>query len=221
MKSSTRKAALLAALGLVLLMALAIGVLRTPYASRFALDRARAYLRDHYHAELSAGEAVLDVTRGTLKMRDVSLRSLLAPDLPPVVRVEEAFANIGMRELLRGRIVVQSGQIAGMTVHVVVGADGRTNLPQSADAMPFRQLPNIVFQSFSVDRANLLLDNRQQGYRLELPEWLLRISWRQDPVTHDVRARCPSISWMRSQPFPGRMSTLQTSISGLLKLRCR
>ncbi len=189
MKSPTRKTALLITAAVALLVALTVALLRTPLVVRLAMERAQAYLHDNYGIDLSAGHADIDVARGTLWMRDVLAKSAAYPDLPAILRVDDASVNFSVFDLLRGRIHVQSARLTGLALNVVVAPDGRNNLPSIEQRAPFRGLPPFVVDSLTVERASLSVDDRQKDRALELPEWSLRIMGTSQPLAHELRMR--------------------------------
>ena len=130
MNRSKRNVLLAAAVGVVLLAALALIFLRTPYPARFAFERIQEELRVNYSLDLRAGRTDLDVAHGALTLHDVRLQSLDNPDLPPLARAQKVFVRLEVRQLLGRHYVFETGGISGLSIHVAATGDGRTNLPQ-------------------------------------------------------------------------------------------
>ena len=104
-----RNTARLAA-GVLLLIALILGLLHTSPAKRYILAEARSSLdRRGILLEASSLDYNLFALRFTLS--DLRLRPVATPDLPELVRADLVSANLHLLDLIHGRYRVESAII--------------------------------------------------------------------------------------------------------------
>ncbi|HEX6975126.1 MAG TPA: hypothetical protein VF147_12040, partial [Vicinamibacterales bacterium] len=139
----------------VLLLALHSGPAR-----RFALRRAIGFLASR-QIELQAKELRYNLATLSIELRDARLRSTASADLPPFATIAHARVDLSLPQLLRGRIVVDTGRAESLDVEYIVGADGRDNLPRPAahsDTAPAQRdylIANLSVSNLRVRYANV------------------------------------------------------------------
>jgi outer membrane protein assembly complex protein YaeT len=156
-------------------------------ARRFALNRTVAFLASR-QIELRANALRYNLLSLSIDLQDLQLRSAASADVPAFARIGRARVDLSLTELLRGRVVVETGQIDEVVVDYIVTADGRDNLPRlpgnSGDA---RKPPDYLIANLAASNVRVRYANLAQ--RVDLVVSLSSVGMTGDRLTgrHQIR----------------------------------
>jgi outer membrane protein assembly complex protein YaeT len=156
-------------------------------ARRFALNRAIAFLASR-QIELRTDELRYNLLSLSVDLRDLQLRSAASADLPVFARIGRARVDLSLPELLRGRMVVETGLMEDVDVDYIVGADGRDNLPRlPGNSDEARRPPDYLISSLSASRVRVRYANLAQ--RVDVVVSLSSAGMTGNPLTgrHQIR----------------------------------
>ncbi len=162
------------ALALVLLLFL-IWFPSTQTARQIAFDRLRNSLRQR-DVLIEGGQLDYNLLGLTATLTNVTLRAAHVNGLAPIATVQAAQIGFNWRTLSTLTLDIDSANISGLQVHLVIDKDGRTNLPHVPKSTsksldwPMRQL--------AARDASLLVEDFQHGATLKLQPWTLTMSGR-------------------------------------------
>jgi outer membrane protein assembly complex protein YaeT len=134
----------------------------------FILNKIRENLRP-LGIELKASRFDYNVFRVSATLRDVVLTSTANPGLPPIFRADEVSINLGLRELLRGNILIQQGSVTNPFLHPIIARDGRDNLPRpekTGDGETRFSVESLVLSNGRVE-----YQDARRDIFLNLPVW--------------------------------------------------
>jgi outer membrane protein insertion porin family len=112
-----------------LLVVLALIAIHTPPARRLVASR-MADLLERQHVAINAQQFRYNLLDASVTLQQVDLRSTTWRDGPPFITIGRAHFDVSLRELLRGRYVLESGTLDQVAVHYLVDEQGRTNVPR-------------------------------------------------------------------------------------------
>ena len=155
--------------GLLAFLTALLLFLHTPPARRFVVSQVTRLLQQQ-HIQFTTDGLDYNLFSLRLALRNVRVRSQDAPDLPPFAHIDRLSADLSLTQLLRRRYVVQSGEADGVTVHYVVDAQGRDNLPRPPHdpEQPSRPLDYLI-EELHVTNANVHYEQRAQRIDVVLP----------------------------------------------------
>ena len=170
-----------------LLVIVALIAIHTPPVRRYAADRVAALL-EREQIEFSSDELSYNALYASFTLRNLRIRSTAWPGAPVFATVGRVRVNLSLVQLLRGRYVVQSGDVDRIDIHYFVDEEGRDNVPRpprDTDA-PRKPLDYLV-SSLSITNANVRYDNRAQQIDAQLP--LASVEVRGNALTnrHDIQ----------------------------------
>src|SRR5215207_8363404 len=168
---------------LCLLVVLLIFIVHSAPARRYAVNRVVSLLASQ-QIELQTDELRYNLFKLSIDLKNVRLRSARA-DAPVFATVGRAQLDLSLRQLLRGKYVVQSGTVDGVDIHYVVDADGRDNLPRPpTDPNAPKEPLNYLLEKVSIPAARVRYENQAQQVALQLSGITVRGSQVTD--RHDV-----------------------------------
>ena len=169
------RAALISTLALVALLLLLAWLPTTQWARQVAFTRLREALRQQ-DVSIDGGQLDYDLLGPSASLTNFTIRAAHAPGLAPIATVKSARIAIDWKTVSTLTFDVDSAMISGLQLHLVIGKDGRTNLPQpppstsKSSRWPIRRL---------VARdASLLVEDRQHDVTLKLQPWTLTMAGR-------------------------------------------
>ena len=169
------RAALISTLALVALLLLLAWLPTTQWARQVAFTRLREALRQQ-DVSIDGGQLDYDLLGPSASLTNFTIRAAHAPGLAPIATVKSARIAIDWKTVSTLTFDVDSAMISGLQLHLVIGKDGRTNLPQpppstsKSSRWPIRRL---------VARdASLLVEDRQHDATLKLQPWTLTMAGR-------------------------------------------
>lgn len=161
----------LAIFGIAVLVVIAalIALLHTSPARQYATDQVTRLLQQQ-NIEFNTDRLSYNLLDLSLTLRNVRVRSQLAPDLPPFASIDRVSLDLSLRALLQGRYVLQSGDAEGIAVHYLVARDGRDNLPRppSDPDQPSQPLDYLI-EDLQVRTAHVRYENQPQRIDVTLP----------------------------------------------------
>jgi outer membrane protein assembly complex protein YaeT len=179
----------LAIFGIALLVLLVgfIAFLHTSPARQYALDQVTRLLQQQ-NIEFDTDQLSYNLLDLSLGLRNVRVRSQVAPDLPPFASIDRINLDLSLRALLQGRYVLQSGNAEGVNIHYLVAADGRDNLPRPPrdPNQPSEPLDYLI-EDLQVRNANVRYENQPQKIDLTLPISTMEVEGDAIEDRHTVR----------------------------------
>ncbi|RPJ56060.1 MAG: hypothetical protein EHM23_24535, partial [Acidobacteria bacterium] len=187
LKSKLRLAGVIVAA--VLLVAILLVILvHTPPVRRYALRQVQNQLAAQ-DIKLDAAGISYNLVDGSATLQGVRLSSVGKPDLPPFVEAGEMDLEVGVFSLVRGMIHIERARLDRVALRWITTESGRTNLPDIPPAQVKEKeggLPEFLISDLQVDRLSVLVEDRQQQIRVELPESRLRIAGRMPGFNHRI-----------------------------------
>jgi outer membrane protein assembly complex protein YaeT len=123
-------------------------------------------------------------------LRNVTVRSPDAPDLPPIAHIDRLNIQLSRTGLLRGRYVLQSGTAEGLTVHYVVDERGRDNLPRPPHDVDQPSKPlDYLIEDLRLTNGLVRYQDRAKGIDVDVPISAVEISGNALTDRHVVRAQ--------------------------------
>jgi outer membrane protein assembly complex protein YaeT len=188
-KRTFRLRRLLAIFGaaLLVLAAALLLFLHTPPARRFVISQVTNLL-ERQHIEFNTDELDYNLFNLRFALHNVRVRSQDAPDLPPFAHIDRLSVDLSLTQLLRRRYVLQSGEADGVTLHYVVDAQGRDNLPRPPrdPEQPSRPLDYLI-EDLRVTNASVHYEERARQIDAVLPVSSLEVEGHQLTDRHTVR----------------------------------
>ncbi|MBI2839835.1 MAG: translocation/assembly module TamB domain-containing protein [Acidobacteria bacterium] len=163
-----RRAAAIA-IGLVFALVLALAGLHSSPARRYVLSLLLSWAAKQNIgldiARLDYNLPGLSVTLG-----DLTIRRPDTPDLPPIAQIERVTIRARLSALLRGRYVIESGEIIRPTVKVVTDKNGRNNVPRppKKSTEPARPVEYMI-RNLVVREGQFVFDDRRRQLDIQLP----------------------------------------------------
>ncbi|MEZ5356317.1 MAG: translocation/assembly module TamB domain-containing protein [Bryobacteraceae bacterium] len=190
------------ALGAAILALLAILMLQAPPVRRYALDQARAQLRQHYDTDLKIENLDLHLLGLWATAGPISLRRASDPKAPPFFEAARAAINVDLAAGLS--VSIQTGSLDAPRVHVVIDENGRTNLPEPppGPAAADTGLPAVPIASFQVRGGTVVVDDRQHAAHAELRDLSVDVSTKADPFAYVFKARSKGEVRAAGRVFP-------------------
>jgi outer membrane protein assembly factor BamA/autotransporter translocation and assembly factor TamB len=162
----------LAALALILLG------LQTPPGKRYVLARVHQYLATQ-RIDLGAGSLDYNLFTLSASIDHAIVRATRFPDSPPFAHVGHADISLSLLDLVRGSYVVRTGYVADVDIDLVVGEDGRSNLPSPPQtSAPKSSKPSSIdylIERFTLSHGRLKYEDRQKHVSAMLPVSSVRI----------------------------------------------
>ena len=153
-------------------------------------DRVAALLASQ-HIDFRADDLGYNLLNASVNLHNVRVRSTTWRDAPVFATIGRARINLSLFQLLRGHFVVQSGTAEDVDVHYVVDEQGRDNLPRPprspTDADASRTPPNYLVSTFSIAKARVRYENRQQQIDAQLPLSSIDVSGNDLTNRHEIQ----------------------------------
>ncbi|HEY0284565.1 MAG TPA: translocation/assembly module TamB domain-containing protein, partial [Vicinamibacterales bacterium] len=168
------------------LLAGVVGFLHTPPARRFVLSKVTDVLRQQ-NVQFNTDDLSYNLLDLSIGLRNLRIRAQDAPDLPLFAQIDEARLDLSLTQLLRGRYVLEQGQVRGVRVHYYVSETGRDNLPRPPHdpEQPSQPLDYLIDQLAVLD-ARVRYENRAQHIDLSLPVSSMEIDGSALTDRHDI-----------------------------------
>ena len=180
---------IVAAVVVVMLLAGFVGFLHTPPARRYVVSRIIDVLRQQ-NVQFNADDLSYNLLDLSIRFRNLRIRAQDAPDLPLFAQIDEARLDLSLTQLLRGRYVLEQGQIRGVRVHYYVGETGRDNLPRPPHdpEQPSQPLDYLIDQLAVLD-ARVRYENRAQHIDLSVPVSSAEVDGNSATDRHNIRIK--------------------------------
>ncbi len=169
------------------LVIVALIALHTPPARRYVANQIVALLARE-QIEFSTDQLGYNVLNASVNLRNIRVRSTMWPEAPVFATIGRARVNLSLVQLIRGRYVVESGNVDDVDIHYFVDEQGRNNLPRpprDPDA-PERDLDYLV-SSLSIARAHVRYENRAQQIDARLPISSIEVSGNDLTDRHEIQ----------------------------------
>ncbi len=186
LKSKLRMAGVIVAVGLLIAILLLV-LVHTPPVRRYALEQLQTRLAAQ-DIKLDAAEISYNLVNGSAILTGVRMSSVEKPDLPPFAEAAEVSVKAGLLSLIRGTIHVEHAHLDRVTLRLITTETGQTNLPD-IPAKKIKEeegLPEFLISSLRINHLSILVDDRQQRIRVELPEAQLTITGRMPGFNHQI-----------------------------------
>src|SRR5262245_60263900 len=166
--------------------------LHPPPAQRWVLTRVQQYLARE-RIDLRAGSLDYNLFSLSASIDHAIVRAAEFPDLPPFAQVGHADVSLSLADLIRGRYVVRTGNVADIDVDLVVEEDGRSNLPTppqtsatQSSTKPTTPIDYLI-ERFTLSNGRLQHDDRQKHIYAMLAISSIRIAGDRLTRRHQVQ----------------------------------
>jgi outer membrane protein assembly complex protein YaeT len=199
------------AAAIVLLVIAAAVVVHTPPARR-AVERKVTELLAQQDITFSSEAFRYNVFGLGAELRNVRLLSPRLKDAPPFLEIANAEFNLSTAQLLRGRYVLETGNIEGVRLHYFVNEDGIDNLPrQPADPDSPSQPIDYLIADLRVSNAHVRYEDRKRDIDVTLPNASLTMAGSALTDRHDIRIEAKDGS-ARIQKRSARIDFVEAAI---------
>jgi len=170
----TKSKLVLAAI-IVVGLAVAAGLfLHTAIFRDYILSEARRHLIASEGIELGVGSLQFSLSRLTVHLENVALRSAAAPGLPPFLAADSVHAVFGLSGLVHGSLSIRDARLNRMSLRIVIDEKGTSNLPEAATrgkATPGAGLAgfNLLPSQLRIDGGSILVEDQPRRVRVALP----------------------------------------------------
>ncbi|HKH71637.1 MAG TPA: translocation/assembly module TamB domain-containing protein, partial [Vicinamibacterales bacterium] len=176
----------IAFVALCLVIVILFFTIHTRPVRRYAVNKVTALLGQK-HIAFQTDELSYNLLKASLDLKNVRVRSVDYPDAPVFATIARAQINLSLADLLRGRYVVESGNVEGVNVHYFVDEQGRDNLPRPlTDPNKPNEPLNYLISALKVSNVRLRYENRAQQIDAELPVSLADVSGNRLTDRHHV-----------------------------------
>jgi outer membrane protein assembly complex protein YaeT len=158
----------------IFILLLGLALLHTPPVMRFAINRARHYLHDKSAIDIQASAIRFNLFRSEVTLENLTVKSSTAPGLPPIFRANRIKLKIGVRNAIKGFWDLEELQITAPEFIYFVGADGKSNLPQSTSVS--RTAPDFLITRGEIADGVFRYEDVRRRFTAAIPQWQLRIS---------------------------------------------
>jgi outer membrane protein assembly factor BamA/autotransporter translocation and assembly factor TamB len=196
---------------LVAVVVAALAVVHTPPVRRYVLDRVTALLAAR-NIDVDTDELRYNLFNLSLSLRNVRVRSSDLPDAPAFASIDRARLELSLMQLLRGRYVIQSGTLDGVSIHYLVDESGRDNLPRPVRASDRPNEPvDYLIDELITNGVSVRYENRLQKMDAQIPVTQLVVDG--NPLTdrHDIRIASRGATLARD----GRETPIETLAAAL------
>jgi outer membrane protein insertion porin family len=173
-----------------LLVILALIAIHTPPARRLVANHITDLL-ERQHVAINAQQFRYNLLDASVTLQQVDLRDTAWRDGPPFITIGRAHFDVSLRELLRGRYVLESGTLDEVDVHYLVDEQGRTNVPRpspGSGSEPARASSfDYLISWLSINTARVRFEDRPRRIDAQLP--IRTVVVRGNPLTggHTIR----------------------------------
>jgi translocation and assembly module TamB len=152
--------------------------LNSPAFERRAKDFVIEELERRTGAQVSLEEFDLALWDQRFRLEGLTLRGLEAPSDPPLAHLSRIDVGLRFRTLFQRRIDLFELTITQPEIRVVVGLDGRTNIPSPVDTGPRRPLDfRISIDNFNIKDGAAFFNERRVDVDLDLTNLVSEINF--------------------------------------------
>jgi outer membrane protein assembly complex protein YaeT len=175
MKKRWPRRAITALAAVFIVLVLILALLHTPRGGHFVLDQLRGWLNSSAGLDLQAATVTLNMLKGSVRLKNVSVRATHTPELPPVFEAATVYARLGILDAVRRSWVVREVSIDRPEVYYFVGPDGEKNIPGPGTDPDTGSgvLPDILIIHADITDGSFLYHDAKRALSINLPRWLL------------------------------------------------
>ncbi len=186
LRSRSLKIALGALAAFALLFVVLLGVIHTPQARRYALRQAVAIL-GRQGIQFQAGDFDFQLWGGRATLRDVEIRSKQHPELPPILRADHVFVDLGLQRLWNGEIHIEDARLDNPRVHVLVAKDGSDNIPRLPEGDPNAPKRDYLINRALVSGGTLRYEDQKGALDFVLPLERITMDGNSSTYAHHIQ----------------------------------
>ena len=167
------------------LAALALCLIMTPPAQRFAFNYLCHYLNNNAGIRVEASIVSLNYFRGRTALENLAISSTSAPELPPVFRADHAALELDVLKTLRSKIVIKNITLVRPEIYYFTDKDGNDNLPvfpSSEDGA----VPEILIVRAEIHDSIFQYDDQSNNLFVKIPEWSLDVKGDAQTFLHHI-----------------------------------
>ena len=197
----------------IFLLLLGISLLHTPPARRLVFEQVRTRLLKKLAMDVRASRFHYNLFTREITLEDLTVRSVSAPDLPPIFRADRIYAKPALLSILKGSWDFEDLLIAAPKIHYFIGQDGKNNLPQTASDSG--SAPEFLITHAKAESGSLQFDDLRKNFSMTAPQWQLQVDGKRSTRTHKIAFSIlrPAAIQYRAQTIPVE----QLKISGTLQ----
>ena len=188
----------------------------TPPAKRFAFDYLCRYLNSAMGIRVEASSVSLNYFRGRASFENLTVRSALSSEMPPVFRVDHAALDLDMSQAIRGKIVFEDITLVQPEIYYFVDNDGENNLPVFTSSGG-GTAPDILIARAGISDSVFRYDDRLNDLFIEIPGWNVGITGEALTLSHRIVFENQQDANLRYEDFTLPIKTL--FLSGILDLK--
>jgi outer membrane protein assembly complex protein YaeT len=212
MKKRWLKFMLISPAAAVFFLLLGISLLHTPPARRLVFEQVRARLLKKLALDIHASRFHYNLFTREITLEDLTVRSVSAPDLPPIFRADRIYVKPALLSIIKGSWDFEDLLFAAPKIHYFIGQDGRNNLPQTTPDSG--AAPEFLITHAKARIGSFQFDDLRNNFSLTFPQWQFQVDGKGSMRTHNIvfsLLRPASIQY-RAQTIPVE----QLKISGTL-----
>ncbi|HSW40456.1 MAG TPA: hypothetical protein VLL97_13285, partial [Acidobacteriota bacterium] len=188
MKKRWLRRVIIFCVAVVTIMAILLAILHTPPVGDFVFRQLRGVVESAAGFDLRADALQLNLLKGSVRLTNISLRSMQTPELPPILEADAVYAKVGIIDAARGKLVLRELVIERPEVYYFVSPDGDANLPEPAADAESRAgtPPDFLIMRAAATDGSFVYNNTRQRLFVNLPRWLLSIAGDETKRDHTI-----------------------------------
>ncbi len=196
-----------------MLLLLALALLHTPPVQRFSFKQLRALLLEKSRIDIQASGFRFNLLKNDVSLENLTVRSALAPELPPIFQAERIYLQPKIRNIAKGFLDFDELRITAPKIHYYVGLDGRSNVPGSGDGGG--KMPDYRMLRADIQNGSFQYEDLRKQINLTLPRWNIRLDGDAATLEHKLTFSSLQQSSFTYQRY--RLPIDQIRINGKLK----
>ena len=197
----------------IFLLLLGISLLHTPPARRLVFEQVRTRLLKKLAMDVRANRFHYNLFTREITLEDLTVRSVSAPDLPPIFRADRIYVKPALLSIIKGSWDFEDLLFAAPKIHYFVGQDGKNNLPQTASDSG--SAPEFLIAHAKAESGSFQFDDLRKNFSMTFPQWQLQVNGKGSTRAHkiDFSILRPASIQYRAQTIPVE----QLKVSGTLQ----
>jgi outer membrane protein assembly complex protein YaeT len=213
MKKRWLKLMLILSAAAIFLLLLGISLLHIPLARRLVFEQVRTRLLKTLAIDVRANRFHYNLFTREITLEDLTVRSVSAPDLPPIFRADRIYVKPALLSIIKGSWDFEDLLFASPKIHYFVGRDGKNNLPQTASDSG--SAPEFLIAHAKAGSGSFQFDDLSKNFSMTFPQWQLQVDGKERARAHKI-----GFSILRPASIQYRAKTIpveQLKVSGMLQ----
>ena len=175
-----------AAICVVAVPVLLLGLLHTPPLRRAVFQRLAAYLSRSQGLDLQAQGFDYNLLSATFSLEGVSIRNASSGTLPLFLTAGRVHFRLGFGSLIRGKLRARSVDIERLRLDAVLKKDGGSGSSPNSSEAPVRSRIDLPFDALTISNLSISFRDERGGVSLQLADGTAKSSYNQRTGDHEI-----------------------------------